>query len=102
MADEIRRITDAPDIVKRAVKEALDDKRMEDLATQLTNISNQMSAGFSAVHARQDTANGKLMKHELDITTLKTQSSGSNVYTNVLWFLVTVLVGLVTFLMTHK
>lgn len=55
------------DKIKRAVKEALDDKRMDDLAQQLTNLSTQMATGFSAVHTRQDQANGKLMKHETDL-----------------------------------
>ena len=57
------------DKIKRAVKEALDDKAIEDLGKQLTALSTQMTEGFTKVHTRQDIANGKLMKHEsrLDI-----------------------------------
>ncbi len=53
--------------LKRAVKEALDDKAIEDLGKQLTALSSQMTEGFSRVETRQDIANGKLMKHEVKI-----------------------------------
>ncbi len=52
------------DKIKRAVKEALDDKAIEDLGKQMTALSTQMTEGFAQVHTRQDIANGKLMKHE--------------------------------------
>jgi hypothetical protein len=55
------------DKIKRAVKEALDDKAIEDLGKQLTALSNQMTASFARVETRQDTANGKLMKNELGL-----------------------------------
>lgn len=93
-----RRVSDAPEAIKRAVKEALDDKRMDDIATQLTGLATQMTAGFSAVHTRQDQANGKLAKHDAEIASIK----GTGVYTNILWFLVTTLVGVIVFLTTHK
>jgi hypothetical protein len=98
MPDELsKRITDAPDAVKRAVKEALDDARMDNIANQLTALATQMTAGFTAVHTRQDSANGKLLKHDTEIATIK----GTSVYTNILWFLVTSLVGVVVYLTTH-
>src|SRR5687768_16542538 len=59
------------DKIKRAVKEALDDKAIEDLAKQLTALSSQMTEGFSRIETRQDIANGKLMKHEVKIETLE-------------------------------
>ncbi len=55
------------DKIKRAVKEALDDKRMEDIAQQMTNLSTQMTEGFSRVETRQDIANGKLATHDVKI-----------------------------------
>jgi hypothetical protein len=55
------------DKIKRAVKEALDDKRMEEMAQQMTDLSTQITQGFARVETRQDVANGKLMKHEIKI-----------------------------------
>jgi|SRR6185369_1427665 len=67
MPDELHSVPQVDidrDKIKRAVKEALDDKRMDDLAQQMTALSTQMTEGFTSVHTRQDIANGKLMKHE--------------------------------------
>jgi hypothetical protein len=67
MPDEIKppvQVDVAGDKIKRAVKEALDDKRMDDLSDKMIALSTQMATGFSAVHTRQDVANGRLMKHE--------------------------------------
>lgn len=50
--------------IKRAVKEALDDKAIEDLGKQMTDLSRQVAEGFAKSHQRHDIANGKLMKHE--------------------------------------
>jgi predicted phage tail protein len=60
-----------PDTIKRAVKEALDDKAIQDLGHQLTGLSTQMTEGFSKITTRQDIANGKLMKHEAKISVLE-------------------------------
>lgn len=70
MSDELHNIPQVDvdrDKIKRAVKEALDDKAIEDLGKQITALSTQMSQGFSRVETRQDIANGKLMKHEVKI-----------------------------------
>lgn len=93
-----RRVSDSPLEIKKAVKEALDDKRMDDISTQLTGLATQMTQGFAEVHIRQDAANGKLLKHDAEIISIK----GTNVYTNILWFLVTTLVGVVVYLTTHR
>ncbi len=73
MSDELKSPPIQVDIdrdkIKRAVKEALDDKAIEDLGKQLTALSNQMTEGFTKVHTRQDIANGKLMKHESRLDT---------------------------------
>jgi hypothetical protein len=52
------------DKIKRAVKEALDDKAIEDLNKQNVALATQMSEGFAKINTRLDVANGKLMKHE--------------------------------------
>ncbi len=103
MPEELhRRITDASDVVKAAVKEALNDKRMEDMATQNQDIMKQMSEGFSKINTRLDIANGRTAKNEEAIKIMEVKSSSSTLYANVLWFLVTVLVGIVTFFTTRR
>jgi uncharacterized protein HemX len=64
--------------LKRAVKEALDDKAIEDLSKQMTALSAQMTESFARVETRQDTANGKLMKHENQIATLQKSEDAIN------------------------
>jgi hypothetical protein len=91
-----------PEEIKRAVKEALDDKRMDDIGLQLTNLATQMTKGFAEVHTRQDTANGKLNKHDKSIELIEMKNSNSVLYVNILWFLVTTLVGVVVFLITNQ
>ena len=74
MTDEMHQVTQVDidrDKIKRAVKEALDDKAIEDLGKQLTALSTQMTEGFSKITTRQDIANGKLMKHDVKITALE-------------------------------
>jgi len=44
---------------------------MDDIATQLTNLATQMTEGFTQVHTRQDVANGKLMKHEIELEKMR-------------------------------
>lgn len=74
MTDEL----EDKDKIKRAVKEALDDKAMEDLAKQLTALSTQMTEGFSKITTRQDIANGKLMKHESQLEVLEKTDESIN------------------------
>lgn len=82
--------------VKDAVKEALNDKRLDDLATQLTNLATQVTSGFTAVHTRQDVANGKLLSHQAKFDKM----SGTQGYERFIWFVVTALVGVVVFFIT--
>lgn len=92
-------------MVKRAVKEALDDKRLDDLAQKMTDLATQMAAGFSAVHTRQDTANGKLMAHQARFEKMDGEATGRRGYDAVLWLAFTTLfgavVGLATWIITH-
>ena len=59
------------DKIKRAVKEALDDKAIADLSKQVTDLSTQVAEGFAKSHQRHDIANGRLMKHETEIINLQ-------------------------------
>ena len=87
----------APEI-KQAVKEALDDKRIDDLDQHIKDLSNQMAAGFAGVHQRQDTTNGKVMKHTEQIAAIKSKDA----YDKIVWLLVTTLVGLIVYLVTNR
>ncbi len=89
-------MSEPTDEIKKAVKDALDDKRLDDLSKQITDLATQMTVGFTAVHTRQDTANGKLLKNTSDIEAFKSKA----LYEKVLWFLITTLVGLVTYFIT--
>ncbi len=57
--------------IRLAVKEALDDKAMEDLKNQLTNLSTQVAEGFAKSHQRHDIANGKLARHDIQLENLE-------------------------------
>lgn len=96
-------MTESEDI-KKAVKEALQERTLDDLGNKMTALSKDMAAGFAAVHTRQDSANGKLNKHEADITAMKSTSTGTSAYTSLVlnlgWFLITTLVGTVMYLIS--
>jgi len=81
--------------IKAAVKEALNDRRMEDIASQLHSLSTQMTAGFSAVHARQDTANGKLMAHQTKFELLEADKINKSSYDKWMWLAITTLLSTV-------
>lgn len=88
--------------IKRAVKEALDDKRMVDIAQQLTDLSTQMTKGFAEVHTRQDTTNGKVLKNTADIEKINDRQDSRSMYNNITWLLITTLVGVVVYFVTHN
>lgn len=71
-------MTQDPETIKRAVKEALDDKAIQDLGRQLTALSTQMTEGFSKITTRQDIANGKLMKHDMKLDALEKGEAAIN------------------------
>ena len=81
--------------IKAAVKEALNDRRMDDIASQLHSLSTQMTAGFAAVHARQDTANGKLMAHQTKFELLEADKNNKSSYDKWVWLAVTTLLSTV-------
>lgn len=82
------------DKITKAVKDALNDKRLEDLALQLTNLSTQMTAGFSAIHTRQDLTNGKVIAHQAKFD----QMAGKAGYDKLIWLLLTTLVGVIVYM----
>lgn len=102
------------DKIKRAVKEALDDKAIEDLGKQLTALSTQMTQGFTEVRTRQDTANGKLLTHdrrldadEKDIQTLLKREDSQTTFwqrnqDKIVWFVVGIGLMLFYYLLTHN
>lgn len=84
------------EIIKKAVKEALLDKRLDDLAAQMVSLATQMTAGFTETHTLQATTNGKVLKNTADIEKIKSTS----LYEKFLWLMITSLVGLVTYFLT--
>jgi len=99
-----------PDEIKKAVKEALDDKAIQDLGSQLTALSTQMTEGFSKITTRQDIANGKLMKHEVKIDSLTKGEEALNRRTTfwqrnqdkITWGIVGIVLMLFYFLLTKN
>ena len=85
------------EIVKKAVKDALDDKRLDDLGNQMTGLAHQMSEGFAKVTTRQDIANGKIQTHAQKFIEI----DGKSNYEKIIWLVVTALVGIVTFFLTR-
>ena len=77
MPDELHTVPQVDidrDKIKRAVKEALDDKRMDDLSHQVLSCLHKWPRLF-LTHTRQDTANGKLMRHETRLDLLESQQA---------------------------
>lgn len=72
--------------LKRAVKEALDEKAVKDLGAQNLEIISQLKDGFAGVHARQDIANGRTGKLEERVVLIETK----DYYNKVVWYLLTV------------
>ena len=88
------------DKIKRAVKDALDDKKLTDLAVKMNDLSTQMATGFSAVHTRLDIVNGKTAINSTDIVKLKEKEDGGKKYLQLMWLILTTLVGVVVYLAT--
>lgn len=92
-----RRAPDPSEKIKEAVKEALNDKRMEDLSIKMTGLSTQMTEGFSRVNTRQDVANGKVMAHQARFDLMDGERKGAGPYQQIVWLIITTLVGLVVY-----
>ena len=106
--------------VRREVREALQEKQVNDLQASMSLIGSQIVDGFKGVHTRQDTTNGRLTKQEetmliykgevekkfmefeakknSDIQSLKAQFK----YNRFIWYVLTVTVGIVIFLATKQ
>lgn len=68
------------------------------VAKELQTLNQAIAEGFRGVHERQDTANGKLMKHSEEILLLK----AAKWYERSLAAVVTVLVGVVVYFVTRN
>src|ERR1039457_6030120 len=90
-----RRLT-SPDEIKRAVKDALDDRKMEELGEQLRNLATQMELGFNGVHTKQDQTNGKVLVNIAEIAKIKSKAN----YDRLIWYLLTASVVVITYLIT--
>ncbi len=88
------------DQVKLAVKEALDDKRMNDMSVQLTNLATQVAEGFVKITTRQDIANGKTLAHEMKFQKLDERTKLESRYEKLIWFIMTTLVGVTVYFLT--
>lgn len=60
--------------VKQAVKEAMSERDITDIKSQLVALKLQITEGFSGVHERQDTTNGKVLKAREDIQNLQSEN----------------------------
>ncbi len=82
--------------VKQAVKEALADRRMDELAKQMNQLSTQMELGFASTHSKQDQTNGKVLLHSAEIAAIKSKAS----YDRLVWYLFTASLGTIIYLLT--
>jgi len=82
--------------VKKAVKDALDDKKMDDLSQQVRDLGLQIAKGFAEVHQRQDITNGKVLKNSSDILEMRSKDG----YQKFIWLVVTTLIGVTVFFLT--
>jgi len=60
--------------VKQAVKEAMSERDITDIKSQLIALKLQITEGFSGVHQRQDMTNGKVLKARDDIKDLQAKT----------------------------
>jgi hypothetical protein len=83
------------------VKDALQAKDIELLQKNITELTGVVKEGFSGVHTRQDTTNGRITTNEKELLSLKEKFR----YNRIVWYLFTVAVGaivaLVTYLLTN-
>lgn len=77
------------------------------LDQKLIALTDKITEGFKGVHERQDTTNGKVLKSQADIASIQQEMAVKaesarikGTYEKMLWFVITTLVGLVTFFLT--
>lgn len=77
------------------------------LDLKLITLTEVVNIGFKGIHERQDTTNGKVLKSQEDIVNIQKdiaiQAATSRIkgtYEKMMWFVITTLVGLVTFFLT--
>jgi len=73
------------------VKDALQAKDIELLQKNITDLTGVVKEGFTGMHTRQDTTNGRITTNEKELMLLKEKFK----YNRIVWYLFTVAVGLI-------
>ena len=71
------------------VKDALQAKDIEALQKNITDLTTTVKEGFTGMHTRQDTTNGRITTNEKELLLLKEKFK----YNRIVWYLFTVAVG---------
>jgi len=88
----MHRKTDSP-----SIKEALQARDISDLQKGISDLGKKIDDGFTGVHLRQDTTNGKVLKTQEDITALKAKFQ----YNRIIWYLLTTAVSMIVALSSY-
>lgn len=60
------------------VTNAILDGKLENLTVNLAELATTVKEGFVGVHARQDKTNGNVIRHDMEITELKSSVGIAN------------------------
>lgn len=69
----------------QSVTNAILDQKLITLADEVHKLAETVGKGFEGVHSRQDTTNGKVIKANEDITTLRAKFE----YNRIIWYMLT-------------
>lgn len=86
------RKTDTP-----SLKDALTNRDIGDIRKDISDLSAIVKEGFAAIHQRQDTTNGKVLKAGDDITSLRSKFE----YNRLIWYMLTVCVSVIIALASY-
>ena len=93
---------ESPEIVEPSivheVKEALQARDISDLKNTFSDLKIQIAAGFATTHAKQDQTNGQVQIHDRQIQDIKATFK----YHRFIWYILTVAIGAITFLISNK
>ena len=73
------------------IKDALQAKDIESLQKNIADLTIVVKEGFTGVHTRQDTTNGRINTNEKELLLLKEKFK----YNRIVWYLFTVAVGVI-------
>jgi hypothetical protein len=79
------------------LKEALTNRDISDIRQDISNLSLTVEKGFSGIHLRQDTTNGKVLKAGEDIATLRSKFA----YNRIIWYLFTAAISIIIALASY-